>query len=71
MDEAWFGAHCSYLIWYAWNRFGYDLDSDGGRLVTCDDILNSPLVEIVQVYGLDLESVEQKNRSANLSGKND
>ena len=37
-DEAWFGAHCSYLIWYAWNQFGCDLDSDGGRLVSCDDI---------------------------------
>lgn len=52
-DEAWFGAHCSYLIWYAWNRFGYDLDSDGGRLVSCADILNSELVEVVQVYGMD------------------
>ena len=71
VDEAWFGAHCSYLIWYAWNRFGYDLDSDGGRLVTCDDILNSQMVEIVQVYGLNLESVQRKNRSAKSSGKND
>ncbi|MBQ6876700.1 MAG: hypothetical protein IJN46_10780 [Lachnospiraceae bacterium] len=60
VDEAWFGAHCSYLIWYAWNRFGYDLDSDGGRLVTCDDILKSPLVEIVQIYGLNLESKQKK-----------
>ena len=55
-DEAWFGAHCSYLVWYAWNQFGYDLDSDGGRLVTCDDILNSDLLEIVQVYGMDPET---------------
>lgn len=60
VDEAWFGAHCSYLIWYAWNQFGYDLDSDGGRLVTCDDILNSPLVEIVQIYGLDLKNRQKK-----------
>lgn len=69
VEEAWFGAHCSYLIWYAWNRFGYDLDSDGGRLVTCDDILNSDLVEIVQVYGLDIESIQKKNRSVNFSEK--
>ena len=60
VEEAWFGAHCSYLIWYVWNQFGYDLDSDGGRLVTCDDILNSELVEIVQIYGLNLKSI-QKN----------
>ena len=53
VDEAWFGAHCSYLVWYAWNQFGVDLDSDGGRLVSCADILNSELVEVVQVYGMD------------------
>lgn len=58
-DDPWFGAHCSYLIWYAWNQFGYDLDSDGGRLVTCDDILNSDLLEVVQVYGLDLLNRKQ------------
>ena len=51
IDDPWFGAHCSYLIWYAWNQFGVDLDSDGGRLVTCDDILKSDWVEVVQVYG--------------------
>lgn len=54
-EDPWFGAHCSYLIWYAWNRFGYDLDSDGGRLVTCDDIFHSDLLEVVQMYGLDLK----------------
>lgn len=58
-DEAWFGAHCSYLIWYAWNQFGYDLDSDGGRLVSCDDILNSKLVEVVQVYGMDVRDYKK------------
>ena len=56
-DESWFGAHCSYLIWYAWNQFGYDLDSDGGRLVTCDDILHSDLVEVVQAYGVDVRQL--------------
>ena len=44
--------HCSYLAWYAWNSFGVDLDSDGGRLVTTYDILHSDKVEIVQLYGL-------------------
>ncbi len=52
-DEAGFGVHCSYLAWYAWNHFGYDLDSDGGRLVTAEDLLHSEKVEIVQVYGMD------------------
>lgn len=52
-DTPGFGLHCSYLVWYAWNRFGYDLDSDGGRLVTASDLLFSERLEVVQVYGMD------------------
>lgn len=48
-----FGLHCSYLVWYAWQHFGYDLDSDGSPLVTSNDILNSDSIEVVQVYGID------------------
>lgn len=44
-------AQCAYLIWYAFMRFGYDLDSDGGRLVTVADLQESPLLEVVQVFG--------------------
>lgn len=44
--------HCSHLVWYAFSQFGFDLDSDGGLIVTPDDIANSPLLEIVQSYGL-------------------
>lgn len=52
--EAWqFGLHCSYLVWYAYQHFGYDLDSDGGRLVSAYDLLHSDLVEVVQIYGMD------------------
>lgn len=47
------GTHCSHLVWYPFMKFGYDLDSDGGMIVTPKDIANSPLVEIVQVYGFD------------------
>lgn len=53
LDAPQFGLHCSYLVWYAWNHFGNDLDSDGGRLVTAYDLLNSSLLEVVQVYGMD------------------
>lgn len=52
-DEPGFGLHCSYLVWYAWNHFGYDLDSDGGRLTSAFDLLHSDLLETVQVYGMD------------------
>ncbi len=51
---AWqFGLQCAYLVWYAWQNFGYDLDSDGGRLVTSYDLLHSSLVDVVQIYGMD------------------
>jgi len=52
-DSAGFGLQCSYLAWYAWYQFGYDLDSDGGRIVTPYDLLHSDKVEIIQIYGMD------------------
>lgn len=45
-------AQCAYLIWYAFMRFGYDLDSDEGRLVTVGDLKDSPLLEVVQVFSI-------------------
>ena len=45
------GTHCSHLVWYPFKAFGYDLDSNGGILITPQDIANSPYLEIVQVYG--------------------
>lgn len=53
VDSKGFSLHCSYLVWYAWNNFEVDLDSDKGRLATSFDILNSDKVEIVQLYGMD------------------
>lgn len=47
--------HCSHLPWYAYNKFGIDLDSNGGKIVTPADILNSPYLEVVQVFGMDIE----------------
>ena len=51
------GTHCSHLVWQAFRFFGYDLDSDGGMIVTPKDIANSPHLEIVQVYGVDPENL--------------
>lgn len=53
VDAPWFGVQCDYLVWYAFQHFGYDLDGDGGRLVTTTDLALSPLLEVVQVYGID------------------
>ena len=47
------GTQCAHLIWYAYRQFGYDLDSDGGMLVTPRDLYESPLLEVVQIYGID------------------
>ena len=47
------GTQCAHLIWLAYAQFGYDLDSDGGWIVTPKDLANSPLLEVVQVYGMD------------------
>ena len=43
---------CAHLVWAAFARQGYDLDATGGWLVTPRDIALSPLLEVVQVYGL-------------------
>lgn len=56
-DSKDFGVHCSYLVWYLYNNFGVDIDSDGGRLVTTKDILNSPELEVVQIYGIDPRTI--------------
>ena len=48
---------CSHLVWYPYEHFGYDLDSDGSWLVTPKDIANSDLLEVVQVYGVDPEEI--------------
>lgn len=46
------GTYCSHLIWYAYKQFGYELDSDGGIVVTPRDVYDSPLLELVQIYGM-------------------
>lgn len=49
------GTHCAHLAWYAYRQMGYDLDSDGGLIVTPRDIYESPLLEVVQVFGMSAE----------------
>ncbi len=45
--------NCSHLVWQAFKNAGYDIDSDGGPICTTRDIANSPLLEVVQIYGFD------------------
>lgn len=46
------GTQCAHLVWYAYRIFGYNLDSDGGFVVTPEDLYHSNLLEIVQIYGI-------------------
>lgn len=45
------GTQCAHLVWLAYAAHGYDIDSDNGLIVTPDDILQSDLFEVVQIYG--------------------
>lgn len=46
------GTQCAHLVWLAYAAHGYDIDSDGGLIVTPNDILKSGLFEVVQSYGM-------------------
>ena len=56
-------AQCAYLIWYAYQNFDLDLDSDGGRVVTVNDLANSDLLDVVQVYGFDPTAISNSHPS--------
>ena len=45
--------HCAHLVWQAFKNAGYDIDYNGGAVVTPRDIARSPLFEVIQVYGFD------------------
>ena len=51
------GTQCAHLVWAAYYHFGYDLDSDGGSIVTPLDLCRSDLLEIVQIYGIDAKKL--------------
>lgn len=51
------GTNCSHLVWQAFRLYDYDLDSDGGMIVTPKDIANSPSLEVVQVFGVNAENI--------------
>ncbi len=48
---------CAHLIWYAYKKFGWDLDSNGGAIVTPQDMALSQHVEVVQAYGFNLDKL--------------
>ncbi len=50
-------SQCAHFVWYAYKKYGIDLDSNGGGLVKPQDIAKSDKVEVVQAYGFDLDKL--------------
>ena len=50
-EDAPFTTHCAHFVWYAYKHMGFDIDSNGGAVVTPKEILQSDKLEVVQVYG--------------------
>ena len=50
-------SQCAHLVWYAYKKFGYDLDSTGGGVVKPQDMALSDYVDVVQAYGFDLDDL--------------
>ena len=47
MDGVYWGTQCAHLVWAAFEACGYDVDGDGGWLVTPEDFTISKLLQIV------------------------
>lgn len=48
---------CAHLVWYAYKKFGFDLDSNGGWLVKPQDMALSKHVEVVQTFGFNPDTL--------------
>ena len=52
-DEQIRATQCAHIFWYAFYKFGYDIDSNGGTVVTPQDVSGSEYFDLVQVQGFD------------------
>ncbi len=50
-------SQCAHFVWYAYKKFGIDLDVNGGGLVKPQDMALSPQVELVQAFGFNLDEL--------------
>ncbi len=48
---------CTHMVWWAYKKFGIDLDGNGGKIVKPQDIFLSDKVEVVQAYGYPLDTL--------------
>ncbi len=50
-------SQCAHFVWYAYKKFGLDLDANGGAVVKPQDIAFSKDVELVQAFGFNLDTL--------------
>ena len=50
-------SQCAHLVWYAYKRFGLDLDANGGAIVLPYDLAKSPNLELVQSFGINPDTL--------------
>ena len=50
-------SNCGHIVWRAYEEYGIDVDSNGGRMVFPKDIYASEYMQVVQVFGLDLDKL--------------
>lgn len=53
-------SHCSHIVWQAYKSAGADIDSNGGFIVTPDDIARCDDLYVVQIFGMDCERFENR-----------
>lgn len=46
---------CAHVVWYAYNRLGFNLVNENKSMILPFDLANSDNLEVVQVFGFDLE----------------
>lgn len=51
------GTQCTHIVWWAYKKFGVELDGNGGSVVKPQDIFLSDKVEVVQAYGYPLDTL--------------
>lgn len=67
MDGSYWGTQCAHLVWAAFAACGYDVDGDGGWLVTPEDFTFSKLLQIVP-QGIK-KNVSENTKAETISGK--
>lgn len=50
-------SQCAHIVWYAYKQFGIDLDGNGGCMVVPYDLAKSDYLQLVQVFGFDLDEL--------------